>query len=95
MTHSNAQLHNIESITFTEESLALAIAAVQSYGDFAPELIAEDIFRQVAQAITKRAGSSSAAVWYSRSGCHTSKLGAVRNGEQLIAPAAIVLRIPK
>ncbi|WP_296263986.1 MULTISPECIES: hypothetical protein [unclassified Pseudomonas] len=95
MSHSNAQLSYIESVTFTAESLACAIGTVSGYGEFAPELIAEEVFQQLAQVIGQAVDRSSSTVWLSRSGVYSSKLEAVRNGEQQVAPAVIARRVPR
>jgi len=87
--------HNLESITFTEESLAYAIAALSGCEKFAPELVAEKIFRQPAQRTSDRPSRTAMTVWLSRSGSYTSKFEAVQNGEQLIAPAEIVWGLPR
>lgn len=94
MTDLKNLAHNLESVTFTEESLALAIAAVSGYREFAPELVAEEIFWKLAQRTCNRPIKTPMAVWLSRSGCYTSKLEAVRNGEQLIAPALVTRKAP-
>lgn len=94
MTDLKKLVHNFESVTFTEESLALAIAAVNGYGALAPELVAEEIFRQLAQRACNMPLKTPMTVWLSRSGCYTSKLEAVRNGEQLIAPTLVTWKVP-
>lgn len=49
MTDLKNLARDLESVTFTEGSLAYAIGAVSGYKEFAPELVAEEIFRQLAQ----------------------------------------------
>lgn len=94
MTDLENFARDLESVTFTEESLAYAIAAVSGYGEFAPEVVAEEIFRQLAQRTCNRPNRIPMTVWLSRSGAYISKLEAVRNGEQLIAPAFITWQVP-
>lgn len=85
---------DLKSVTFTKESLAFAIAAMSCYGEFAPELVAEEIFRQLAERTCNRPNRTPMTIWLSRSGCYISKLEAVRNGEQLVAPALVTWKMP-
>ncbi|WP_438279979.1 hypothetical protein [Pseudomonas alabamensis] len=94
MTDLKNLARDLESITFTEESLAYAVAAVSGYGEFAPELVAEEIFKQLAQRTRNRPNRTPMTVWLSRCGGYSSKLEAVRNGEQLIAPALVTWKVP-
>ncbi|WP_154660630.1 hypothetical protein [Pseudomonas cremoricolorata] len=89
MTHSNSPSRDVTLVTFTENSLAYAIGNVSCYGDLAPELIAKEVFRQLSQVIDQSVNIPSATIWLSRLGTYASKLEAVRNGDQLIAPAEI------
>lgn len=89
MTTSNNPEHTLESITFSEDSLAYAFAAVRCYDDLAPELIAREVFQHLVKLSWNGAKTSPTTVWLSRSGGYTSKLEAVRNGEQQIAPVYI------
>jgi hypothetical protein len=94
MTTLSNSPQNVQLVTFTEESLAYALATVRCYGDRAPDLIAREVFQQLAQLICNSGNISPAKLWLTRSGGYTSKLEAVQNGEQLIAPAEIAWRLP-
>lgn len=85
---SNAP-QSVQSVTFTKESLAYALTAVRCYADLSPDLIAREIFQQLAQLACNRGNIAPAKLWLGRSGSYISKLEAVQNGEQLIAPAEI------
>lgn len=95
MTNLKALARDFESVIFTEESLSYEIAAVSGYRELAPELLLEELFWQLAQQACSRTNKTPMTVWLVRSGSYTTRLEAVRNGEQLIVPALITWKMPK
>ncbi|MGO0694456.1 hypothetical protein ACTORG_13305 [Pseudomonas guariconensis] len=81
-------MSRIQHIIFTEASLEHALSAVRALHDMSPELIAADVFRQMSELATYRL--TPATIWCGPGGLYQSKLDAVANGEQQIAPAILI-----
>lgn len=81
-------MSRIQHIIFTEASLEHALSAVRALHDMSPELIAADVFRQMSELAAYRL--TPATIWCGPGGLYQSKLDAIANGEQQIAPAIII-----
>ncbi|MFT2186334.1 hypothetical protein [Pseudomonas putida] len=81
-------MSRIQHIIFTEASLEHALSAVRALHDMSTELIAADVFRQMSELATYRL--TPATIWCGPGGLYQSKLDAIANGEQQIAPAILI-----
>ena len=81
-------MSRIQRIILTETSLEHVLSAVRARHDMSPELIAADVFRQMSELATYRLTPMT--IWCGPSGLYQSKLDAIANGEQQIAPAILI-----
>lgn len=81
-------MNNTQRIIFTEASLSHALSAVKGLHDMSPELIADEVYRQVSGLTA--AHDKPKTVWCGSGGLYQSRMAAVTNGEQLIAPAVVL-----
>lgn len=81
-------MNNIQCITFTATSLSHALTAVQDLHDKSAELIANEVFRQISDLAATQLPVKS--IWCGHAGLYRSRLAAIANGEQLVAPALLI-----
>ncbi|MFV3326600.1 hypothetical protein ACNFG0_09015 [Pseudomonas sp. NY15372] len=81
-------MSRIQRIIFNEASLEHALSAVSGLHDMSTELIAADVFRQMSELTPHR--MTPYTVWCGRSGLYLTRLDAVANGEQQVAPAVAI-----
>lgn len=74
-----------QHITFTAMSLSNALATVRGLHDMSTELIASEVFRQISEMAATPEPINT--IWCGHAGLYRSKLAAIENGEQLVAPA--------
>ncbi|MEN5239075.1 hypothetical protein ABE459_16410 [Pseudomonas sp. TWI923] len=81
-------MNNIQCITFTSTSLSSALAAVRGLHDMSAELIAREVFRQISDLAATPGPVMT--IWCGHAGLYRSRLAAIANGEQLVAPALLI-----
>ncbi|MFJ3448030.1 hypothetical protein ACIPM0_07340 [Pseudomonas sichuanensis] len=81
-------MNNTQCITFTVTSLSNALTAVHRFHDKSAELIASEVFRQISDLTATQLPVKT--IWCGHAGLYLSRLAAIANGEQLVAPAFLI-----
>lgn len=77
-----------QRIIFTEASLANVLSTIGHLHNTSAQLIADEVFRKMSELTAAQTAPET--VWCGRADLYQSKLAAVANGEQLLAPAIVL-----